>query len=82
MIMTLGEKLLQAARHNGRFLTQADVRDIARDPLTRLTVLLVRCERGRFMAPAQDVVHFIDIIEENGRDHVRDVSVPVRSSIP
>ena len=41
----------------------------------RLQPCLVRCGGGRFVTPAQDVKHFIDIIEKDGRDYVRDVSL-------
>lgn len=55
----------------------------------RLMLLLVRCGNGRFLTPAQDVTHFMTIIEEHAQlksekegvvfagDHVRDVSLPV-----
>ena len=46
---------------------------------SRLQMVLVRCQGGRFMAPAQDVQHFIDIIEKDGSDHLRDVSLPAGS---
>ena len=67
------------------FLTDLEVAEIAADPETRLELLLVRCGGGRFLAPAQDVAHFIEIIERDaerceapgeGSDYVRDVSVP------
>lgn len=41
----------------------------------RLQPVLVRCGAGRFSCPAQDVWHFIKIIENDGSDYVRDVSV-------
>ena len=55
---------------------------------TRLLPVMVRCCGGRFTAPAQDVAHFINIIEAQSdmtvasmvnpdRDYVRDVSMPV-----
>jgi len=42
----------------------------------RLEPLLIRCGGCRFLAPAQDVAHLIEIIEADGRDYVRDVSFP------
>lgn len=71
------------------FLTQAELAAIAADPETRLQWILIRCGNGRFTAPAQDVKHFIAIIEEhanvieqhtgfnvnNNRDYIRDVSI-------
>lgn len=68
------------------FLTAEEVAEIAGDPETRLELLLVRCGGGRFLAPAQDVAHFIGIIEREatyrageggeGSDYIRDVSIP------
>jgi hypothetical protein len=73
---TKGRMIIQRAqRDRGGFLTEDDVAKIAADPTTRLTCLLVRCDGGRFMAPAQDVKHFIAIIERTDMDRVRDVSV-------
>jgi len=49
----------------------------------RLEPLLVRCGGGRFICPAQDVSHFIGLIERKGitgegGDYVRDVSFPAK----
>lgn len=52
---------------HGHTLTGDLVDAIATDPETRLTMLLVRCGGGRFLTPAQDVKHFIGIIEQNQR---------------
>ena len=77
--------MAQATRERFGFLTSNELAEIAADDETRLAGLLVRCGCGRFLAPAQDVEHFIEIIrrhaeleEEPGRgsDYVRDVSVP------
>lgn len=57
------------------FLTESDVAALAKNQETRLTLLLVRCDGGRFIAPAQDVEHFIQLIERDGGDYVRDVSL-------
>lgn len=69
------------------FLLADDVATIAADPVTRLTLLLVRCGGGRFLAPADQVQHFIAIIDRDRKanetnpdlrgDYVRDVSLPV-----
>jgi len=73
---TKGRLTMQrASRERGGFLTECDVKVIANDPTTRLQMLLVRCGSGRFMAPAQDVQHFISIVDGSGEDYVRDVSV-------
>jgi hypothetical protein len=58
------------------FLDPDQVRWLAEDHKYRLTMLLVRCGACRFTAPAQDVQHLIDIITDDGRDYVRDVSLP------
>lgn len=55
----------RARRDNHSYLTDKDVEYIAADPNTRLTMLLVRCGGGRFLAPAQDVLHFIACIESS-----------------
>ena len=76
--------LLRARRQQYGFLNEQDVAAVARDESTRLTLLLVRCGAGRFLAPAQDVAHFIEAIEKGGLDYVRDVSIPadtVRSGV-
>lgn len=36
--------------------------------------ILVRCGGGRFLVPANQAQHFIDIIENEGSDYVRDIS--------
>lgn len=41
----------------------------------RLHPCLVRCGCGRFTCGMQDVQHFIDIIEKEGSDYIRDVSI-------
>ena len=85
--METGQEIMaRASRERFGFLSSEEVAEIAADPETRLELLLVRCGCGRFLAPAQDVAHFIGIIEreagddmalESGSDYVRDVSVPV-----
>src|SRR3989304_4053609 len=90
--MSKGRKIMhEAQRARMGFLTSEEVAQIAADPETRLDGLLVRCGGGRFLAPAQDVAHFIGIIERHSDlvelhtaepervDYVRDVSVPARS---
>ena len=82
-----GREVMERARRDAMsFLTAEEVSEIAADPETRLELLLVRCGGGRFLAPAQDVAHFIEIIERDGQraqapgegnDYIRDVSIPV-----
>ena len=56
------------------FLTREDLERLAEQD--RLRKVLVRCGNGRFLAAAQDVQWFVDIIERDGRDYVRDISLP------
>ena len=46
--------------------------------INRFEQILIRCGNGRFLCPAQDAKHFISIIEKEGSDHIRDVSLPAR----
>jgi hypothetical protein len=61
-------------RERAGFLQESDVAALAAHPEARLWRLLVRCGGGRFIAPAQDVAHFIALVERGG-DYVRDVSL-------
>ena len=55
------------------FITEEELpRVIAED---RLYPCLIRCGGGRLSCPAQDVRHFIKIIETEGSDYIRDVSL-------
>ena len=67
--------MLRAMREQGGFLKKEDIEKIALDETTRLVPCLVRCGGGRFMCAAQDVAHFIEVIEAHGGDYVRDVSL-------
>lgn len=60
------------------FLTEQDVLVLANDPYTRLTQVLVRCGNGRFVCAAQDVKHFVSIIEREDSNYIRDCSLNVR----
>lgn len=93
-VMTGKETIAQARAERMGFLTKAEIAAIANDPETRLTMLLVRTNGGRFLTPAQNVAHYIGIIERErpaGRwwefrrrrestDYVRDVSIPAREA--
>lgn len=68
--------LERVQRERYGFLLDHEIEMVAADPRTRLQLLLVRCGCGRFLAPAQDVAHYISIIERDGVDYVRDVSIP------
>lgn len=60
------------------FLTKDDLADVAGDPKTADVMLLVRCSKDRFLAPARMVKHYIEIIEADEEDGLRDVCVPAR----
>lgn len=67
-------QVLKRAKTQHGFLTMSDVRIIAKQD--RLKMLLVRCGNSRFLAPAQNIKWLVDIIERDGKDHVRDISLP------
>jgi hypothetical protein len=68
--MSLRQKLLDT---KCGFVTDADVPGLVAED--RFTQVLVRCGCGRFVCPVQDVAHFVKIIENEGSDYVRDVSI-------
>ncbi len=68
-------EVIAHARTQFGFLAGADLATLASDPTHRLTLVLVRCGRCRFVAPAQDVQFLIDAIEKAGADYVRDASL-------
>ena len=61
-------------------LQDTDVKALATNEYTRLLTCLVRCGGGRFYAPAQDVEHFIELLERGG-DYVRDVQLGESTTI-
>ena len=67
-------------RHGYGFLAAVDLPELI--AVDRLQPCLVRCGAGRFTAPAQDVAHFVAIIEADGRDYVRDVSMMLEEAPP
>lgn len=78
MLRSAEQVMIDARQLNGGFLNETEVQVIAGDSTARLTMLLVRCGAGRFIAPAQDVAHFVAAIEKSGDDYVRDVSLYTR----
>jgi hypothetical protein len=68
------DSVMSRIKSNGGFLSMADLRVVAKHD--RLKMLLVRCGMGRFLAPAQDIKHFVDIIHRDRKDYVRDISLP------
>jgi hypothetical protein len=73
-IREFSPRTAEAIFDRGGFLTAEDVKSIATG--NRLMLLLVRCGNGRFLCAAQDVKHFVAIVTAEGRDYVRDVSIP------
>jgi hypothetical protein len=59
--------------YQGFDLSREQVEAISK--LDRLHQILVRCGAGRFIAPADQVLHFTDIIEREKSDHIRDLSL-------
>lgn len=61
---------------NGGFLTMNDLRVIAKED--RLKMILVRMGNSRFLAHAQDVKWLVEIVQRDGKDYVRDISLPAK----
>jgi len=55
------------------FIKDTDLPEIIKE--NRLQQVLVRCGNGRFICSAQDVTHFVSIIEKEKSDYIRDVSL-------
>lgn len=55
------------------YVTDKDLPEVIKE--NRLQQVLVRCGGGRFICPAQDLQHFIAIIEREKSDYIRDVSI-------
>ena len=64
-------KKLKEDKHG--FITSEDLPDVIE--YNRLYPCLVRCGSRRFTCPAQDVEHFVAIIDASPADYVRDVSM-------
>ena len=61
-------------KRNHGFVTKEMLPEIVR--INRFEHLLVRCGGGLFLVPAQDADHFIQIVNKEGSDYVRDLSFP------
>jgi hypothetical protein len=68
--MNLIEKLL---KERMGFVKENEIPEIIKE--NRMQSMIVRCGGGRFICPVQDVQHFIDIIEKEKSDYIRDVSI-------
>jgi hypothetical protein len=62
----------------GYFLKIDEIRKIAETPALRLVPIMVICGNGRFSCPAQNVEHFINIIDREKTDYVRQICVTDR----
>ena len=71
--------LLKKIDANGGFLNETDISDLAE--LDRLRMVLVRCNNGRFLCPAQNVAWFSDLLESTGKEWVRDMSLPTSDPV-
>lgn len=74
MVNVLENTLRRVRDDQGGFLRDFDIAILMQHD--RLRQLLVRCGACRFIAAAQDVDHIIGIIERDGADHIRDISLP------
>jgi hypothetical protein len=71
--------VLKRIKANGGFLVESDVVELAASD--RLRQVLCRFNNGRFLCAAQDVAHFVGIIEHSKEDWLRDVSLPTGDPI-
>lgn len=76
--MNASDTITTARANDFGFLTADDLAVIAADTRFRTTPVLVRCGMCRFIVAADQAKHLIDIITTEGRDHVRDVSLPAQ----
>ena len=72
-IQTARPALAEKIKGQGYFVTVDDVKRIVE--IDRLHRVLVRCGGGRFACGAQDVEHFLAVIEASKMDYLRDLSI-------
>jgi hypothetical protein len=72
-------RVLRVIKDNGGFMSSSDIEIVAHHD--RLRQLLVRCGNCRFLCAAQDTKWIMDIIQRDGQDYVRDVSLPTTDPI-
>lgn len=75
----------ECMQKRGGFVTETDLAEIIKED--RFAQLIIRCGCGRMIVAAQDCQHFIDIIEREKSDYIRDVSfsasyVPPKPTTP
>ena len=71
--------LLKRIDQLGGFLTEGELASLAE--LDRMRMVLVRCNNGRFLCPAQNVAWFTDLLESTSKEFVRDISLPASDPI-
>ena len=76
-IQAVFPEIAESARLKCGFLCDEQIEQMSGNDSTRLIHVLVRCGNGRFVCSAQDVKHFINIIENSKQDYVRDISLPL-----
>ena len=69
------EEIMKIAQPGG-FIDEEMIDAI--ESIDRHAMLIVRCGGGRFMCSAQNVKHFVDIVNNERTDYVRDISVAPR----
>ena len=76
--MTLKDVLKRIDKQGG-FLTTAELTALV--AADKMRMVLVRCNNGRFLCPAQNVAWFSDLLTSTGKEWVRDVSLPTSDPI-
>lgn len=66
-------KFLSDLKTRHGFMSREEVRQLA--DLDRMRQVLVRCGNGRFVTSAQNVLWFVDIVEREGTDYIRDIAL-------
>jgi hypothetical protein len=73
-------RLIRIAENRHGFLTEDDIKELARDPEFSHLPCLVRCGAGRFITQLRDVQHFTEIITRENSDYIRDVAFTVETN--
>ena len=63
----------ECMEQQGGFVRDVDLPAVIAED--RFCPLIVRCGSGRFTVPAQDCAHFVAIVEKEGSDYIRDISI-------
>ena len=74
--MLTGKERLEWCCHTALgCITDKQLPDIANDPEIADVMLIIRGLKGRILSPARMVAHYVELIEADPEDRVRDVSV-------